>query len=58
MATSYYITPHDALAIQPLVRAMHTAAAEVEDEGCADQLNEWADRLARQVAEALDGEAG
>jgi hypothetical protein len=50
------ISAHDALAIQPVVRAMHTATAEVEDGRAADQLQDWADRIAGQLAAALDGE--
>jgi hypothetical protein len=43
----------DALAIRPVVRAMHTPAAEVDDDGVAAQLQDWADRIACQLADVL-----
>jgi len=59
MPTGSYgrISPHDALTLQQVVvRAMHTAAAEVEDEAGARQLDGWADNLDAQIADALDAE--
>jgi hypothetical protein len=54
MATS--ISPHDALAIQPVIRALHAAAAKVHDVVAARQLQDWADRIACQLAAALEEE--